>query len=88
MKIFGTNTLETYLIFHLHVFTLGWPVTEDELKEVAHNSGVLETESDFLDPEFRKKCEDIIPSPQDVELQEFVDAYLYLNHNFPTSSCQ
>jgi hypothetical protein len=36
------------------------PLTDDQLKEVALHSGVLEVEEDFLDAEFRKKCEFLI----------------------------
>ena len=61
----------------------GWPVTEDQLKEVASHSGVLQTPSDFLHPDFRKACEDLIPFPQEVEPKHCMDAFLYLKNNFP-----
>ena len=61
----------------------GWPVTEDQLKEVSLQSGVLETPSDFLHLDFRKACEELIPSPEEVEPKHCMDAFLYLKNNFP-----
>jgi hypothetical protein len=58
------------------------PVTDDQLKEVALHSGVLEVEEDFLDAEFRKKCEEIIPYPQKFEPSDCKCAFLYLKEKF------
>ena len=58
------------------------PVTDDQLKEVALHSGVLEVEEDFLDAEFRKKCEEIIPYPEKVEPSDCKYAFLYLKEKF------
>lgn len=43
-------------------FSLGWPVTEEHLREVANYAGVLEVEDDFLDARFRGECERLIPN--------------------------
>ncbi len=58
------------------------PVTDDQLKVVALHSGVLEVEEDFVDAEFRKKCEEIIPYPEKVEPSNCKDAFLYLKEEF------
>lgn len=58
-------------------------MTEDQLKEVATHSGVLQTPSDFLHPDFQKACEDLIPCPEEVEPKHCMDAFLYLKNNFP-----
>ena len=58
------------------------PVTDDQLKEVALHSGVFEVEEDFLDAEFRKKREEIIPYPEKVESSDCKDAFLHLKEKF------
>ncbi|CAB3983394.1 Hypothetical predicted protein [Paramuricea clavata] len=60
----------------------GFPVTEEQLAEVAQHSGVLEIDNDFLPPEIRRKCEAIIPFPEKVEPSDCADAYLYLSKDF------
>ena len=42
--------------------SLGWPVAEEQLREVANHAGVLEVEDDFLDARFRRECERLIPN--------------------------
>ena len=63
------------------LYCTGWDVSEDELKEVAQYSNVLDSRSDYLEPDFREKCEKVIPFPADVEPNECIDAYLYLKQN-------
>lgn len=60
----------------------GWHVSEDELEEVATESGVLNVSDDFLEPEFRQKCEEIIPNVDEIEPRDFQNAFLYLKENF------
>lgn len=62
----------------------GLSVTEEQLKEVAQHSGVLEIDDDFLEPEFRTKCCRIIPMPveQHVEPAECTEAFKYLKRKF------
>jgi hypothetical protein len=52
------------------------------LQEVAEQSGVLELDDDFLSPEFRAACLQIIPYPELVEPSECSDAFVYLKTNF------
>ena len=60
---------------------IGWPITEDQLKEAAVHSGILQVEEDFIDRTFRTKCEEIIPYPDRVEPNECKEAFLYLKEN-------
>ena len=60
----------------------GWPVTEEQLEDVAKYSEVLETGSDFLEEDFRKSCEDLVSFPERVEPSECMDAFVYLKNNF------
>ena len=65
---------------------LGLPVSEEQLKEVAEQSGVLNAKEDFLDPAFRLECERLIPNIQDIEAKDCRVAYFYLKENFNLSS--
>lgn len=56
------------------------------MKEAAQQSGVLNTNEDFLDPAFRLECERLIPNIQDIEAKDCREAYLYLKENFNLSS--
>lgn len=47
------------------------------MKEAAQQSGVLNTNEDFLDPAFRLECERLIPNIQDIEAKDCREAYLY-----------
>ena len=61
---------------------LGREVTEEQLKEAAFHAGVLDIEDDYLEPDFRARCEGIIPHPSDVEPNDCVDAFVYLKEHF------
>ncbi|XP_020917211.1 uncharacterized protein LOC110254544 [Exaiptasia diaphana] len=63
----------------------GFPVTVDQLKEVAEFSGVLEVEDNFLDPEFRLKCNELVPNVEEIEPKDCRKAYLHLKKNFPVT---
>ena len=69
------------LTFHLNFIT-GLPVTEEQLKEVATQSGVLTVPDDFLQPEFRAECERLLPDSETIRPHECRDAYIYLKNNF------
>ena len=56
-------------------------MSEEQLKEAAEQSGVLNVEDDFLDPAFRMECERLIPNIQDIEAKDCREAYLYLKQN-------
>lgn len=71
----GNGYSTTYYIFFLTV--TGFPVTEEQLKEVAQHSGVLEIDDDFTESEFRTKCGRIILMPVEhhVDPAECTEAY-------------
>ncbi|XP_067040998.1 uncharacterized protein [Acropora muricata] len=52
----------------------GLPVTEEQLQEVAIESGVLRIPDDFLTLEFREECERIIPDNDTIKPDEWKDA--------------
>lgn len=64
----------------------GFPITEEQLKDAAENSGVLQLDNDFISPEFRAKCTNILPYPDQVEPNECYDAFIYLKTNFNLSN--
>lgn len=71
----------------------GFPVTEEQLRDVAQHSGVLEIDDDYIESEFRAKCARIIPMPVEchVEPAECAEAYKYLKRKYsqavqPTAS--
>lgn len=66
-------------------FLLGLPVTEEQLQEVAIESGVLSIPDDFLTLEFREECEQIIPDNDTIKPDEWKGAYVYLKQNFTLS---
>jgi hypothetical protein len=59
-----------------------WPVTEEQLKDVAEVSQVLEADQDFLESEFKSKCEEYIPFPEQVRPDQCADAFVYLKQKF------
>ena len=61
---------------------IGVPVDEDQLHEAAVQSGVLDVDDDFLEPEFRQECERIVPSPDQIIPQNFFDTFIRLKRNF------
>ena len=65
---------------------LGWVVSEDQLKEVATESGVLDVNDDFLTPQFRQACERVIPTPADVDPRDVQNAFIYLKQNIMVDS--
>lgn len=64
-------------------FTLGWVVSEEQLQEVANESGVLDASDDFLEPEveFRQACERAIRQPEDVAPKNIQNAFLFPKQN-------
>ena len=58
-----------------------WKVTEEQLQEVAQLSDVLACDDDFLSPEFRAKCEQIIPDPLALDVNNCAHAFRYLRDN-------
>lgn len=66
--------------------SLGWPVTEEQLREVANHAGVLEVEDNFLDARFRRECERLIPNTEKIEPEDCVAAFLFQLHFRPISA--
>eukprot|EP00794_Sanderia_malayensis_P000649 gene646-1317_t len=60
----------------------GWPITDDELKEVAELSGVLEHEDQYLPVDIENQFKQIIADPKGIKPKDCVDAYLYLKHEY------
>jgi hypothetical protein len=60
-------------------------VTEQQLEEVANHSQIFEIEDDYLEPEFRERCEEIIPHPERIVPENCVNSFLYLKDNMPES---
>ena len=50
-------------------------MTEEQLREVAMESGVLDVDDDFLDADFRAKCEQIMP---DKEMYNLMNAKMLI----------
>ena len=63
----------------------GLPVTEEQLREVAELSNVLEGTDDFLSTSFRQECERHIEHVDAVKPSEAAMAYLYLKENINLS---
>jgi hypothetical protein len=85
MKMFSVylyihNKFEQMYCYVLNI--LGWEVTEDQLKEAAFHSGVLDVEDDYLEPDFRARCVAIIANPADVKPKDCVEAFLNLVVHF------
>lgn len=66
--------------------SLGWPVTEEQLQEVAVHAGVLDIEDDFIAPDFRAKCERLMPHIEEVDPGDCADAFRYLKQHFSLAS--
>ena len=62
----------------------GIPITDDQLREVAEFSPVLEGNDDFLDDDFRQECQRHIPNTEDIEPAQASNAYLYLKDHIWT----
>lgn len=60
-------------------------VTEDQLVEVCGVSAVMEAEEDYLESNFRQRCEAILPNPQDILPCDCAQKYLLLKRNFQMS---
>ena len=77
-KFETANSHNIYTKFcKINIIFAALPVTKDQLAEVANISGVLDIAEDFLSPEFRAMCEQIIPVPSEVEPEDTAEAYKY-----------
>eukprot|EP00794_Sanderia_malayensis_P010334 gene10334-11409_t len=59
----------------------GIPLNDDDLKEVADVSGVLDYPEDYLDPLFRESCQSFIENVDDIKPDEAAHAFMYLKTN-------
>ena len=66
---------------YFHCF-LGFEVSHSQLEEAAIQSGVLEGTDDYLEQEFRKACQEILPNPAEVLAEECVAAYINLKERY------
>ena len=57
-------------------------VTEEQLEEVAQLSEVLTGPDDFLSPDIRAKCQQIISDPLALDVNDCAHAFRYLRDNF------
>jgi hypothetical protein len=64
---------------------IGLPVIEEQLREAAEQSGVLNVPDDFLESNFRAECQRLIPDVTDIEPKNIQDAYMFLKENFNLS---
>ena len=62
--------------------SIAFPVTDDQLEEVAECSGVLDVEDNYLEPAFQMECQRLIPDVEAIEAKDCRNAYLYLKDNF------
>lgn len=60
-------------------------MTDEDLHEVAIQSGVLDVPDDFLSREFRDECERII-SVTNLTPKDCKDAFIFLKQNFQISN--
>jgi hypothetical protein len=64
----------------------GLKVTEEQLKEAATQSGILQAPDDYLEPHVRAECERLIPDHDTIKPSECQYAYLYLKQHYSTGS--
>ena len=62
-------------------------MTDVQLQEVAVLSGVLDVQDDFLDPDFRKLCEQVTSNMNVIEANNFSESYIALRHDILNGSC-
>lgn len=58
--------------------SLGWPITEEHLREEVNYAGVLEVEDDFLDARFQRECERLNSKTEKIGPEECVIVFLFL----------
>ena len=69
------------LSFLFFLIVIGFPVSEDQLEEVARHAGVLDVGDDYLTQEFRQECQQYIADPAGIQPNECKEAYLFLKQH-------
>lgn len=57
-------------------------VEEDHIEEVATLCGVLEEEHDYLEKNFRERCDHLMEAFEEITNKNYVQSYLNLKEKF------
>ena len=61
---------------------MGIPLRNDQLREVAEVSGVMDEDVlDFIDPRMKRECLQLLPNPEKVESKNAIEAFRFLKRN-------
>ena len=61
---------------------MGIPSSNDQLREVAEVSGVMDEDVlDFIDPRVKRECLQLLPNPEKVESKNAIEAFWFLERN-------
>ena len=76
-------TIQNYILLVNcnYIIPSGFRVTDEQLEEVANHSEVLEVPTDYLTPEFRRRCEVCLPNPEEIESKDCKDSFIFLKNN-------
>ena len=83
-NIWVTKSIMLFLVFELleirifFLICIAWPVTDEQLKDAALQSQLLDYEETYIPQEIKTRCEELIPNPLDVDPKHYIDAFLYL----------
>ncbi len=63
----------------------GIALSEDDIQDVAEVSGVMGEEHivNFIEPNTRQKCVELIPHPENIDAKNAIEAYRFLKQNIP-----
>ena len=71
-------------VFSKNILFLGFEITSAQLEEAAIESGVLEGTDDYMGEEFREKCENILPNPDQVAAKDCATTFIFLKERYIT----
>ncbi|CAB3999910.1 Hypothetical predicted protein [Paramuricea clavata] len=60
----------------------GFLVSQEDLEEIAELSGILDAPDDFIPSLFRKDLNELMPNPEAIKCNEFVQTYLLLKQRY------
>ena len=60
---------------------IGFAVCEGDLEDVSSHANLDAVSNDFLSADVRKRFEDVIAKPEEIESKDYKNAYLYLKRN-------